>query len=62
MVTKNELQNIADSAALAATRQLGSIYQGMTYEQQLAYVVGSEDETLIKDAAINVAGQNQAGV
>ena len=61
MVTKNELQNIADAAALAATRQLGTIYQGMTYEEQLAYVVGSEDETQIKNAAINVAGQNKAG-
>ena len=61
MVTKNELQNIADAAALAATRQLGTIYQGMTYEQQLTYVVNSGDETLIKNAAINVASQNQAG-
>jgi Flp pilus assembly protein TadG len=61
MVTKNELQNIADAAALAATRQLGTIYQGMTYEEQLAYVVGSGDETQIKNAAINVASQNRAG-
>jgi Flp pilus assembly protein TadG len=61
MVTKNELQNIADAAALAGARQLGTIYQGMTYEQQLAYVVGSGDETLIKNAAIDVASQNKAG-
>jgi hypothetical protein len=61
MVTMNELQNIADAAALAATRQLGTIYQGMTYEQQLAYVVGSGDEMQIKNASINVASQNKAG-
>ena len=28
LTTKNELQNVADAAALAATRQLGAIYQG----------------------------------
>jgi Flp pilus assembly protein TadG len=61
MVTKNELQNIADSAALAAARRLGTIYQGMTYEEQLAYVVLSGDEALIKNAAIDVASQNKAG-
>ena len=37
--TKNELQNVADAAALAAANQLGSIYQGMSYEdQRLMYV------------------------
>ena len=61
MVTKNELQNIADAASLAATRHLGTIYQGMTYEEQLAYVPDSGDETLIKNAAIDVASQNKAG-
>lgn len=61
MVTKNELQNIADSAALAAARQLGTIYQGMTQAEQLAYVVDPSDEALIKNAAIDVASQNKAG-
>lgn len=36
--TRNELQNIADGAALAAARKLGSIYQPMDYAQQQAYV------------------------
>ena len=31
MVTRNELQNVADAAALAATRKLGIIYQNMTF-------------------------------
>jgi Flp pilus assembly protein TadG len=38
VVTRNELQNVADASALAAGRKLGSIYQGMTYEEQQAYV------------------------
>ena len=29
MATKNELQNVSDAAALAATRQLGVIYSGL---------------------------------
>ena len=33
-VTQNELQNIADAGALAATRQLGVVYAGLTPEQQ----------------------------
>ena len=33
MVTRNELQNIADSAALAATRELGHIYEPMSYSR-----------------------------
>ncbi|NJD57223.1 MAG: hypothetical protein FIA94_12595, partial [Nitrospirae bacterium] len=39
----------------------GVIYQSMTYDQQQAYVVGSGDETQIKNAAIQVASQNKAG-
>jgi Flp pilus assembly protein TadG len=38
MVTKNELQNVADGSALAAGRQLGVIYGGMSYEEQQSYV------------------------
>lgn len=58
---RNELQNISDSAALAGARQLGKIYQDMTSAQQKDYVLTSADVTLIKQAAINVAAQNQAG-
>jgi len=38
MVTRNELQNVADAAALAGGRQLGVIYQGMTSDEQESYV------------------------
>ena len=33
-VTQNELQNIADAGALAATSQLGVVYSGLTSEGQ----------------------------
>ena len=34
MATRNELQNVADSAALAGARMIGSIYESMTFQQQ----------------------------
>jgi Flp pilus assembly protein TadG len=66
-VTKNELQNVADAAALAATRQLGTIYQGMTYDAQKTYVCGdgvgdsNNDISVIKGVANAVAYNNKAG-
>jgi hypothetical protein len=56
--TKNELQNVADAAALAGARQLGAIYQTKTYEEQQAYVC---DPSTIVPIAQDVAGKNQAG-
>jgi Flp pilus assembly protein TadG len=38
MLTKNELQNIADATALWGARWLGDNYRDMTYAQQQAYV------------------------
>ena len=61
MTTKNELQNIADGAALAATRQLGAIYAGMPSEQHETYVCDSADIETIKGAALDVALKNKAG-
>ncbi|MDT8420467.1 MAG: pilus assembly protein TadG-related protein [Desulfuromonadales bacterium] len=37
MATRNELQNVADSAALAAARKMGNNYQNMSYSEQLSY-------------------------
>jgi len=59
MVGRTELQRTADAAALAATRQLGHIYEGMTYTAQQSYDV-TADASTIQDAAINVASQNRA--
>ena len=58
LTTKNELQNVADAAALAAARQLGVIYQGMSYDEQQDYVC---DPQTIVDVATDVAAKNQAG-
>ena len=62
-VNKNELQNVADAAALAATRKLGAIYQGMTYKEQQEYECGdgNDDITVIKGVAEAVASKNMAG-
>ena len=57
MATRNELQNVADAAALAATRQLGAIYQGMSYAEQQNYIC---DPLTIRPIARDVAGKNQA--
>ena len=59
--TKNELQNVADAAALAAANQLGAIYQGMPYDDQETYECGADDKEIIKGAAIDVAYKNIAG-
>jgi type II secretory pathway pseudopilin PulG len=61
MATKNELQNVADAAALAATRQLGVIYSGLPYEQQANYTLDATDRTKIENAATDVAQKNKAG-
>ena len=57
LVTRNELQNASDSAALAAARKLGSIYEPMTYEQQQAYIC---DPSTIVLVAQQVALSNRA--
>ena len=41
--TKNELQNVADSAALAGAGLLGEIYTGMSYEEQQSYDCETDD-------------------
>ena len=55
--TRNELQNIADAAALAATRQLGTIYQTLPPTQQQTYVC---DPATIVPVAQEVALKNRA--
>lgn len=60
-VTRNELQNIADGAALAAARQLGVLYQTMTYEEQQAYNPNNNgDSVLIRNVAQEVGLLNEA--
>lgn len=60
--TKNELQNVADAAALAGARQLGAIYEGMSYKDQQTYVCEGVDCENIVSAAQVVAQKNQAAL
>jgi hypothetical protein len=57
MVTRNELQNIADAAALGATRKLGTIYEPMSYAEHQNYVC---DPSTIIAVGKEVALKNQA--
>ena len=56
-VTKNELQNVADAAALAGAGYLGLIYEGLPYEDQPTQVFSRAN---IVGVAQQVAGKNQA--
>ncbi len=62
-VTQNELQNIADAGALAATRQLGVVYAGLTPEQQkdTSRSLTAEEQAQMLAVLEKVAGLNKAG-
>jgi hypothetical protein len=51
MVKRNELQNIADAAALAATGELGFLYSSMTFTAQQEYECGDGDRSDIVSVA-----------
>jgi hypothetical protein len=55
MVTRNELQNVADAAALAAASKLGDNYQDMTHAQQVQYDCGTPDWGFPCDDIVAVA-------
>ena len=59
MVVRNQLQNAADAAALAAARKLGAIYEPMTYAQQQSYVCTPTDLSSVAQA---IALENVAGL
>ncbi|MHC4266418.1 MAG: pilus assembly protein TadG-related protein [Planctomycetota bacterium] len=61
--TRNELQNVADAAALAAAGQLGFIYLQMTSSEQEDYVYDPNDleDQNIVDSAQAVGTANMAG-
>jgi Flp pilus assembly protein TadG len=60
LVAKNELQNTADAAALAGTRALGIIYEGMTPAAQQTYMLTSGDQATIVAAVQTTAAANSA--
>ncbi|HSE58359.1 MAG TPA: TadE/TadG family type IV pilus assembly protein [Nitrospiraceae bacterium] len=60
LVARNELQNVADAAALAGTRALGLIYEGMTPSAQQAYNLSSGDAGNVIAAVQSTASLNAA--
>jgi hypothetical protein len=62
-ITKNELQNIADAAALAGAGELGNIYKGLTYDEQQVLTLDANGIDAIKSSAKDVVGEgkNRAG-
>lgn len=61
MVTRNEVQNVADGASLAGARQLGAIYQGLPHSEQQTYFCDGTCQGLVQGAAQDVALRNRAG-
>ena len=57
LVAKNELQDVADAAALAGARRVGSIYQGLSPAQQVSYSM--TDPVPVYSDVQNVASQNR---
>ena len=51
LASRNELQNAADASALAATRQLGFIYEPMSYTDQQTYVCDPNAIILVAQSA-----------
>jgi Flp pilus assembly protein TadG len=62
-VTKNELQNIADAAALAGTRQLGIVYAALPPNQQenMSRSLTATEKAQVLAFMESVAGLNRAG-
>ena len=62
LITRTELQNVADAAVLAGTRQLGLIYEGLApNEQKPTWVIPGADQTTIVNQVQAVALLNKAG-
>lgn len=61
MVTRNQLQNITDGAALAGTRELGRIYEGLTTVERTSYVLTDVDKTAIVATVRDIGESNAAG-
>lgn len=59
-VARNQLQNIADGSALAATRTLGHIYQGLPNQLHASYTCGDDCILAIETAAQDNAANNKA--
>lgn len=63
LVARNELQNVSDAAALAGTRALGIIYEGMTPSAQQVYTLtGGDRATIVAAVQATAVANTAAGV
>jgi Flp pilus assembly protein TadG len=63
LVARNELQNVSDAAALAGTRALGLIYEGMPTAAQQGYVLtGGDQSAIVAAVQATAVANNAAGV
>lgn len=60
-LTKQELQNVADAAALAGARNLGGIYETMSFEDQKDFIAGSDEKASISGKSQQIGIENTAG-
>jgi Flp pilus assembly protein TadG len=60
MVARNQLQNSADAASMAATRELGRIYSEIDGTHYSKYSLTSSDKSRIAEAANRFAEDNRA--
>lgn len=61
LVARNELQNAADAAALAGTRALAVIYEGLPPAGQQTYTMATADQGVIASVVQAAASANAAG-
>src|SRR5688572_9831243 len=63
LVARHELQNVSDAAALAGTRALGVIYEGMSTSAQQSYVLtGGDLATVVAAVQATAVANSAAGV
>jgi Flp pilus assembly protein TadG len=60
LVARNELQNVADAGALAGTRALGLLYEGMPQADMQTYTLSGGDAAAIHTAVQDTAVLNAA--
>lgn len=60
LVARNELQNVSDAAALAGTRALGLVYEGMSIAAQQSYTLSGGDQATVVAAVQATASANSA--
>ncbi len=61
LVTRTQLHAIADGSALAGTRQLGLVYEGLTSAEQQNYTLSSMGQQAITTMVNSVGQANEAG-